>query len=102
MRDAADILCQDLARKITGKRPSDSYFRAVTKLGEIEDQGRPLAERVRAATLDPERAKQLTLELLTTMTPDMELTMTWRPPSVPTTVCNAVVKSVQKSLSDVV
>ncbi|MDB4956067.1 MAG: hypothetical protein JWO36_3636 [Myxococcales bacterium] len=36
---------------------------AVTKLGEIEDHGRPLAERVRAATLDPERANQLTREL---------------------------------------
>jgi hypothetical protein len=34
VRGAADILCQDLTRKLTGKRPSDSYFRAVTKLGE--------------------------------------------------------------------
>ena len=31
---AADILCQDLTRKITGRRPTDAYFRAVTKLGE--------------------------------------------------------------------
>ncbi|HEY2154442.1 MAG TPA: acyl-CoA dehydrogenase family protein [Isosphaeraceae bacterium] len=38
-RDAADILCQDLARKLTGKRPSDSYFRAVTKLGKAIDEG---------------------------------------------------------------
>ena len=37
---AADILCQDLTRKITGKRPTDAYFRAVTKLGEtIADGG---------------------------------------------------------------
>ena len=39
IRDAADILCQDLARKLTGKRPSDSYFRAVTKLGEKIEGG---------------------------------------------------------------
>ncbi len=39
MRDAADILCQDLTRKLTGKRPTDSYFRAVTKLGEAIEQG---------------------------------------------------------------
>ncbi len=32
--DAADILCQDLTRKLTGKRPSDAYFRAVTRLGQ--------------------------------------------------------------------
>lgn len=39
VRDAADILCQDLTRKLTGARPSDGYFRAVTKLGEaIENQ----------------------------------------------------------------
>jgi hypothetical protein len=36
---AADILCQDLTRKITGKRPSDSYFRAVSKLGEAIESG---------------------------------------------------------------
>ena len=34
VQSAADILCQDLTRKITGKRPTDAYFRAVTKLGE--------------------------------------------------------------------
>jgi alkylation response protein AidB-like acyl-CoA dehydrogenase len=34
VRSAADILCQDLTRKLTGKPPSDRYFRAVTKLGE--------------------------------------------------------------------
>jgi alkylation response protein AidB-like acyl-CoA dehydrogenase len=38
-QDAGDILCQDLARKLTGKRPSDSYFRAVTKLGKAIDEG---------------------------------------------------------------
>jgi hypothetical protein len=33
VRDAADILCQDLARNLTGQRPTDAYYRAVTKLG---------------------------------------------------------------------
>jgi alkylation response protein AidB-like acyl-CoA dehydrogenase len=31
---AADILCQDLKRKLTGKRPSDRYFRDVGKLAD--------------------------------------------------------------------
>ncbi|MCA1685944.1 MAG: acyl-CoA/acyl-ACP dehydrogenase, partial [Planctomycetia bacterium] len=39
VRDAADILCQDLARKRTGRRPTDGYFRAVTKLGEAVESG---------------------------------------------------------------
>ena len=32
---SADILCQDLRRKLTGDRPSDSYFRDVTKLSDL-------------------------------------------------------------------
>ena len=32
LQQAADVLCQDLTRKLNGKRPSDSYFRAVSKL----------------------------------------------------------------------
>ncbi|MBI1831649.1 MAG: acyl-CoA/acyl-ACP dehydrogenase [Planctomycetes bacterium] len=32
---SADILCQDLRRKLTGERPSDAYFRAV---GELADK----------------------------------------------------------------
>ena len=39
VHDAADILCQDLTRKLTGKRPTDAYFRAVTKLGERIAEG---------------------------------------------------------------
>jgi alkylation response protein AidB-like acyl-CoA dehydrogenase len=39
VRSAADILCQDLDRKLSGRRPSDSYFRAVTKLGEQIEAG---------------------------------------------------------------
>ncbi|HEX7447159.1 MAG TPA: acyl-CoA dehydrogenase family protein [Pirellulales bacterium] len=31
---AADTICQDLRRGLTGRRPSDRYFRAITKLGE--------------------------------------------------------------------
>jgi alkylation response protein AidB-like acyl-CoA dehydrogenase len=32
---AADILCQDLHRKLTGERPSDAYYRDVSKLADI-------------------------------------------------------------------
>jgi alkylation response protein AidB-like acyl-CoA dehydrogenase len=39
VKDAADVLCQDLTRKLTSKRPSDAYFRAVTKLGEAIESG---------------------------------------------------------------
>jgi hypothetical protein len=40
VRTAADIICQDLTRKLTGKRASDRYFRSVSKLGEqIADGG---------------------------------------------------------------
>jgi hypothetical protein len=31
---AADILCQDLRCKLTGERPSDSYFKAASKLAD--------------------------------------------------------------------
>ena len=42
VRDAADVVCQDLTRKLTGERPSDRYFRAVTRLGErIAESGFP-------------------------------------------------------------
>jgi acyl-CoA dehydrogenase len=32
--DAADILCKDLRRKLTGERPSDSYFRDCARLAD--------------------------------------------------------------------
>jgi alkylation response protein AidB-like acyl-CoA dehydrogenase len=32
---AADILCQDLRRKLTGERPSDKYFRDVNQLADV-------------------------------------------------------------------
>ncbi|MCE9607962.1 MAG: acyl-CoA/acyl-ACP dehydrogenase [Planctomycetia bacterium] len=34
VRSAADCVCQDFARSLTGKRVEDRYFRVVTKLGE--------------------------------------------------------------------
>jgi alkylation response protein AidB-like acyl-CoA dehydrogenase len=36
---AADVLCRDLRRRLTGKRPSDRYFRTVTRLGEAIADG---------------------------------------------------------------
>lgn len=32
---AADLLCQDLRRKLTGERPSDRYFRDASKLADL-------------------------------------------------------------------
>jgi hypothetical protein len=40
VREAADVACQELTQQLTGARPSDRYFRQVTKLGEaIADGG---------------------------------------------------------------
>lgn len=39
VRTAADVVCQDLARRLTGERPSDRYFRTVTRLGEAIVEG---------------------------------------------------------------
>lgn len=40
LADAADVACRDLQRSLTGRRPSDRYLRAVTRLGEaIADGG---------------------------------------------------------------
>ena len=36
---AADVLCQDLRRRLTGGRPSDRYLRTVTELGETIEAG---------------------------------------------------------------
>ena len=36
---AADILCQDLQRKLTGKRPTDRYFRDATKTADLVIDG---------------------------------------------------------------
>jgi hypothetical protein len=32
---SADILCQDLRRKLTGKRPDGRYFKAVNQLADV-------------------------------------------------------------------
>ena len=32
---AAGVLCSDLKRRLTGRRPSDAEYRAITKLGEM-------------------------------------------------------------------
>jgi alkylation response protein AidB-like acyl-CoA dehydrogenase len=37
---SADILCQDLRRKLTGERPSDNYFRACSKLADMIIDGK--------------------------------------------------------------
>lgn len=39
VQDAADIACQDLTRKLTGERPSDRYYRQVSKLGRAIANG---------------------------------------------------------------
>jgi hypothetical protein len=39
VRHAADIVCQDLARKLCGQRPSDKYFKSATKLGQSIVEG---------------------------------------------------------------
>ena len=40
IRAAADVLCQDLARELTGDAPPDRYFRAVTSLGASIAEGK--------------------------------------------------------------
>jgi alkylation response protein AidB-like acyl-CoA dehydrogenase len=37
---AADVICQDLHRELTGQRPTDRYFRAVNNLGESVASGK--------------------------------------------------------------
>jgi hypothetical protein len=39
VRHAADIACQDLRRKLTGERPSDRYYKSITKLGGLIADG---------------------------------------------------------------
>jgi hypothetical protein len=47
VRDAADVLCQELTHQFTGRRPSNAYFRQVTELGAaIADGGFPGLEDV--------------------------------------------------------
>jgi hypothetical protein len=39
VQQAAELVCRDLTRELLGKRPSDSYLRAVTQLGEAIGEG---------------------------------------------------------------
>src|SRR5262245_3358299 len=39
VRSAADVVCQDLSRELTGAPPADRYFRAVTSLGGAIAEG---------------------------------------------------------------
>ena len=39
VQSAADVVCQDLRRELSGRRPSDRYFRSATKLGQSIVEG---------------------------------------------------------------
>jgi hypothetical protein len=39
LREAADVLCQELTQQLTGKRPSNAYFKQVTQLGAAIAEG---------------------------------------------------------------
>jgi hypothetical protein len=39
IRDAADLLCQELMQQHTGRRPSNRYYRQVTELGAAIAEG---------------------------------------------------------------
>jgi hypothetical protein len=39
LRESADVLCQELAQQLTGKRPSNAYFKQVTQLGAAIAEG---------------------------------------------------------------
>ena len=40
IRAAADIVCQDLERELTGSQPSDRYYRAINSLGASIAEGK--------------------------------------------------------------
>jgi aromatic ring-opening dioxygenase LigB subunit len=49
---AADILCSDLTRKITGRRPSDSYYKRCSKLADmIIERGLDKWENIKTAEI---------------------------------------------------
>jgi alkylation response protein AidB-like acyl-CoA dehydrogenase len=39
LRESADVLCQELTQQLTGKRPSNSYFKQVSQLGAAIAEG---------------------------------------------------------------
>ena len=52
LRTAADLFCQNEARKLTGRRPTNAYFRGVTDLGlAIAEGGFPELEKVDAGEI---------------------------------------------------
>ena len=40
VRAAADVVCQDLTRELTGSQPGDRYFRAINALGASIAEGK--------------------------------------------------------------
>jgi alkylation response protein AidB-like acyl-CoA dehydrogenase len=49
VRDAADVLCADLTRGLTGRRPTDGELRRVTRLGQaVAESGFPGLESIAA------------------------------------------------------
>lgn len=49
VRDAADVLCSDLTRRLTGRRPTDGELRRVTRLGQaVAESGFPGLESIAA------------------------------------------------------
>jgi alkylation response protein AidB-like acyl-CoA dehydrogenase len=40
LRESADVLCQELTQQLTGKRPSNAYFKQVTQLGAAIADGK--------------------------------------------------------------
>lgn len=47
VQQAAEILCRDLARELLGNRPSDDYFRTVTRLGaDVAEGGFPSLDSI--------------------------------------------------------
>jgi alkylation response protein AidB-like acyl-CoA dehydrogenase len=52
VRAAADVLCRDLRRKLSGRRPSDADIRTTTKLGETIASGG--FEAIAGAGIEPE------------------------------------------------
>ena len=58
VRAAADVLCQDLTRKLTGEPAADRYYRTVTKLGEAIADGEFKSDRRPARGRDPDAVQE--------------------------------------------
>ncbi|TWT46906.1 acyl-CoA dehydrogenase family protein [Botrimarina hoheduenensis] len=54
VRDAGDLLCEQLRQKLTGARPTDRYYKRITALGERIAKGEAAAaESLGLATIEP-------------------------------------------------